>query len=212
MAATPSSRARCHLPAAPPNQTASEQVRRYACSREPQYISTCVCGRRLRVRQLLRVLSPCCVLRSSCSCLASDTYGCVDIWMCKSIALKLSARCVPPRGAAQHQPRGCAAHSSSVRTTRLIIRLLLRFELPDWYFGTTRLIIRLVVQLIIRLVVNYQLQADNPADNQAVSFVVYAAPRVVRFKSDGGFPLRGPRKSQRDGNVTAAFQPRCALI
>ena len=54
------------------------------------------------------------------------------------------------------------------------MRLLLRFELPDWYFGTTRLIliIRLVVQLIIRLVVNYQLQADNPADNQAVSFVV----------------------------------------
>ena len=68
--------------------------------------------------------------------------------------------------------REAAAHSSSVRTTRLIIRLLLRFELPGWYFGTTRLIIRLVVQLIIRLVVNYQLQADNPADNQAVSFVV----------------------------------------
>jgi len=33
------------------------------------------------------------------------------------------------------------------------MRLLLRFELPGWYFGTTRLIIRLVVQLIIRLVV-----------------------------------------------------------
>ena len=88
----------------------------------------------------------------------------------------MSARCVPPRGAAQHQPRGCAAHSSSsVRTTRLIIRLLLRFELPGWYLGTTRLIIRLVVQLIIRLVVNYQLQADNPADNPAVSFVVILA-------------------------------------
>ena len=41
--------------------------------------------------------------------------------MCKSIALKLSARCIPPRGAAQHQPRGSAAHSRSVRTTRLII-------------------------------------------------------------------------------------------
>jgi len=52
------------------------------------------------------------------------------------------------------------------------MRLLLRFELPGWYFGTTRLIMRLVVQLIIRLVVNHELQADNPADNQAVSFVV----------------------------------------
>ena len=58
--------------AAPPDQPASEQVRRYARSRELQYISTSVCGRRLlrplRVRQLLRVLSPCCVLRSCCSC------------------------------------------------------------------------------------------------------------------------------------------------
>merc|ERR1712070_285440 len=103
----------------------------------------------------------CCVCcHPAASCVAAAvaervTYGCVDIWMCKSIALKLSARCVPPQGAAQHQPRGCAAHSSSVRTTRLLIRLLLRFELPGWYFGTTRLIIRLVVQLIIRLVVNY---------------------------------------------------------
>jgi len=82
MAATPSSCAKCRLPAAPPDQPASEQVRRYACSREPQYISTSVCGRRLlrplRVRQLLRVLSPCCVLRSCCSCLASR-----DIRMCR---------------------------------------------------------------------------------------------------------------------------------
>ena len=98
--------------------------------------------------------------------------------MCKSIALKLSARCVPPRGAAQHQPRGCAAHSSSsVRTTRLITRLitrlLLRFELPGGYFGTTRPIIRLVVDPIIRVVLYYQPKADNPADNPAVSFVVY---------------------------------------
>merc|ERR1712070_339309 len=128
----------------------------------------CVCG-------------SCCVCcHPAASCVAAAvaervTYGCVDIWMCKSIALKLklSARCVPPRGAAQHQPRGCAAHrSSSVRTTRLITRLLLRFELPGGYFGTTRLIIRLVVQVIIRLVVYYQLKADNPADNPAVSFVV----------------------------------------
>ena len=69
VAATPSSCARCRLPAAPPDQPAR---RRYACSREPQYISNSVCGRRLlrplRVRQLLRVLSPCCVLRSCCSC------------------------------------------------------------------------------------------------------------------------------------------------
>ena len=63
-------------------------------------------------------------------------------------------------------------HSSSVRTTRLIMRLLLRFELPGWYFGTTRLIVRLVVQRIIRLVVYYQLKAGNPGGNQAVSFVV----------------------------------------
>jgi len=60
----------------------------------------------LRVRQLLRVLSPCCVAAAGAE---RVTYGCVDIWMCKSIALKLSARCVPPRGAAQHQPRGCCA-------------------------------------------------------------------------------------------------------
>ena len=85
----------------------------------------------------------------------------------------MSARCVPPRGAAQHQPRGCAAHSSSsVRTTRLITRLLLRFELPGGYFGTTRPIIRLVVDPIIRVVLYYQPKADNPADNPAVSFVV----------------------------------------
>ena len=90
----------------------------------------------------------------------------------------MSARCVPPRDAAQHQPRGCAAHSSSsVRTTRLITRLitrlLLRFELPGGYFGTTRPIIRLVVDLIIRVVLYYQPKADNPADNPAVSFVVH---------------------------------------
>merc|ERR1712070_124837 len=69
-----------------------------------------VCGRRLlqllRVRQLLRVLSPCCVAAAVAE---RVSYGCVDIWMCKSIALKLSARCVPPRDAAQHQPRGCCA-------------------------------------------------------------------------------------------------------
>ena len=79
VAATPSSCAKCRQPAAPPNQAANEQVRSYARSRELQY-STSVCGRRLlrplRVRQLLRVLSPCCVLRSCCSCLASDIRMC----------------------------------------------------------------------------------------------------------------------------------------
>ena len=40
----------------------------------------------------------------------------------------------------------------------------------------------LVVQLIIRLVVNYQLQADNPADNQAVSFVVYLRRYTTRIQ------------------------------
>ena len=95
-----------------------------------------MCGRRLlqllRVRQLLRVLSPCCVAAAVAE---RVSYGCVDIWMCKSIALKLSARCVPPRDAAQHQPRGCCAQQlrsnyqadnqadTSVRTIRLIIRL-----------------------------------------------------------------------------------------
>ena len=94
-----------------------------------------MCGRRLlqllRVRQLLRVLSPCCVAAAVAE---RVSYGCVDIWMCKSIALKLSARCVPPRGAAQQQPRGCCAQQlrsnyqadnqadTSVRTIRLILR------------------------------------------------------------------------------------------
>ena len=94
-----------------------------------------MCGRRLlqllRVRQLLRVLSPCCVAAAVAE---RVSYGCVDIWMCKSIALKLSARCVPPRGAAQHQPRGCCAQQlrsnyqadnqsdTSVRTIRLILQ------------------------------------------------------------------------------------------
>jgi hypothetical protein len=85
VAATPSSCARCCLPAAPPNQPANgnEQVRSYARSRELQ-CSTSVCaGRRLlrplRVRQLLRVLSPCCVLRSCCSCLASNIRMYSDI-------------------------------------------------------------------------------------------------------------------------------------
>ena len=102
--------------------------------------------------------------------------------MCKSIALKL--RCL--RVAYLLEVLHSISREAVLRTaapfelcTRLIISLLLRFELPGWYFGTTRLIIRLVVQLIIRLVVNYQLQADNPADNQAVSFVVRALPRRV---------------------------------
>ena len=108
------------------------------------------------------------------------TYGCVDIWMCKSIALKLRCLRVAYLLEVLHSIsreavlRTAAAPFEPTRLiTRLITRLLLRFELPGWYFGTTRLIIRPVVQLIIRLVVNYQLQADNPADNPVISLVVY---------------------------------------
>ena len=150
------------------------------------------------VRQLLRVLSPCCVLRSCCSCLASDIRMCRHMDVQKySAQTAMSARCVPPRGVAQHQPRGCAAHSSSsVRTTRLITRLLLRFKLPGGYFGTTRLIIRLVVvvQLIIRLVVNYKLQADNPADNQQVNTKTHFAGHGASSKK--GF---SKKHSAREG-------------
>ena len=70
VAATPSSCARCSLPAAPPNQTANEQVRSYARSIELQYC-TSVCGRRLllplRLRQLLRACAVT-LRRSCCSC------------------------------------------------------------------------------------------------------------------------------------------------
>jgi len=68
----------------------------------------------------------------------------------KRIALKWSARRVRPRGCCAQQLRS-----------------------PDGYFGTTRPIIRRVVDLIIRVVLYYQPKADNPADNPAVSFVVY---------------------------------------
>ena len=117
----------------------------------------------------------------------------------------MSARCVPPRGAAQHQPRGCAAHSSSsVRTTRLITRLitrlLLRFELPGGYFGTTRPIIRLVVDLIIRLVVYYQPKADNPADNPAVSFVVLCRPTMSQICASSFVT----RRLRRNGCATSS--------
>ena len=60
------------------------------------------------------------------------------------------------------------------RPAARLLRTAAPFELPGCYFGTTRLIIRLVVQRIIRLVVYYQLKADNPAGNQAVSFVVHS--------------------------------------
>ena len=61
------------------------------------------------------------------------------------------------------------------RPAARLLRTAAPFELPDWYFGTTRPIIRLVVDLIIRVVLYYQPKADNPADNPAVSFVVYVA-------------------------------------
>ena len=59
------------------------------------------------------------------------------------------------------------------RPAARLLRTAAPFELPGWYFGTTRPIIRLVVDLIIRVVLYYQPKADNPADNPAVSFVVY---------------------------------------
>ena len=58
------------------------------------------------------------------------------------------------------------------RPAARLLRTAAPFELPGWYFGTTRPIIRLVVDLIIRVVLYYQPKADNPADNPAVSFVV----------------------------------------
>jgi len=59
------------------------------------------------------------------------------------------------------------------RPAARLLRTAAPFELPGWYFGTTRPIIRLVVDPIIRVVLYYQPKADNPADNPAVSFVVY---------------------------------------
>ena len=61
---------------------------------------------------------------------------------------------------------------------------------------------RLVVQLIIRLVVNYQLQADNPADNQAVSFVVQEVEARV-FSSS--------RRSWEDSNCRIAIGARASI-
>ena len=59
------------------------------------------------------------------------------------------------------------------RPAARLLRTAAPFELPGWYFSTTRPIIRLVVDPIIRVVLYYQPKADNPADNPAVSFVVY---------------------------------------
>jgi hypothetical protein len=133
VAATPSSCARCRLPAAPPSQM------RVRTQYYPQYRATdacriSVCGRRLlrplRVRQLLRVLSPCC---AAAAVAERVTYGCVDTWIRKKYSAQIVCRCVPPRGAAQHQQRGCCAQQlrsnyqadnqavTSVRTTRLVL-------------------------------------------------------------------------------------------
>ena len=54
------------------------------------------------------------------------------------------------------------------RPAARLLRTAAPFELPGWYFGTTRPIIRLVVDPIIRVVLYYQPKADNPADNPAV--------------------------------------------
>ena len=67
------------------------------------------------------------------------------------------------------------------RPAARLLRTAAPFELPGGYFGTTRPIIRLVVDPIIRVVLYYQPKADNPADNPAVSFVVYSKlPASVR--------------------------------
>ena len=70
------------------------------------------------------------------------------------------------------------------RPAARLLRTAAPFELPGWYFGTTRPIIRLVVDLIIRVVLYYQPKADNPADNPAVSFVVYESLIFVLSKSN----------------------------
>ena len=130
-----------------------------------------MCGRRLlrplRVRQLLRVLSPCC---AAAAVAERVTYGCVDIWIRKKYSAQIVSRCVPPRGAAQHQPRGCCAQQlrsnyqadnqavTSVRTTRLVLRY--------YQAGNSSGDNPAGSQLPAG-------QADNPADNPAVSFVVY---------------------------------------
>ena len=115
----------------------------------------------------MHVLSPCCVAAAVAE---RVTYGCVDICMCKSIALKLSARCVPPRGAAQQQPRGCCAQQlrsnyhyqadnqadTSVRT----IRLILRYYQADNQADTSVRTIRLILQYY---------QADNQANSLAAN-------------------------------------------
>jgi hypothetical protein len=69
------------------------------------------------------------------------------------------------------------------RPAARLLRTAAPFELPGWYFGTTRPIIRLVVDLIIRVVLYYQPKADNPADNPAVSFVRGLVKKSARFLS-----------------------------
>ena len=72
------------------------------------------------------------------------------------------------------------------RPAARLLRTAAPFELPGWYFGTTRPIIRLVVDLIIRVVLYYQPKADNPADNPAVSFVVIY---MVKARVRGGLAM-----------------------
>ena len=90
-----------------------------------------MCGRRLlqllRVRLLLRVLSPCCVAAAVAE---RVTYGCVDICIIVKVYVALKLPGVASLlEVLRSISREAAAHSSSVRTTRLIIRLILRFEL-----------------------------------------------------------------------------------
>ena len=92
-----------------------------------------MCGRRLlqllRVRLLLRVLSPCCVAAAVAE---RVTYGCVDICIIVKVYVALKLPGVASLlEVLRSISREAAAHSSSVRTItiRLIIRLILRFEL-----------------------------------------------------------------------------------
>merc|ERR1711908_240709 len=98
------------------------------------YVYTSVCHSLSNCSCCVHVMSPCCVAAAVAE---RVTYGCVDICMCKSVCSpQIAWRCVPPRGAAQHQPRGCCAQQlrsyyhyqadnqadTSVRTIRLILR------------------------------------------------------------------------------------------
>ena len=96
VAATPSSCAKCRLPAAPPDQPASASKCEGTPAVESHSILVLVCvGAGCCGRCVCGSCCVCCHPAASCVAAAVAervTYGCVDIWMCKSIALKL--RCL----------------------------------------------------------------------------------------------------------------------